>query len=198
MTSCRLLLAGAAAFALAAPSAAGEVSASRWTLDCSGADREHMDWGAVRDYIPPIGIARVRVQAGWLRTEKDPGVYNFAWLDRIVFDAARLGVQVWMGLSYGNPAYHGGGRTASQVRAFRFAGLSGCPHRQRLRTAAGQRPPRWRLHGLRRSVLRLPGVCDGQVVSFPRRVVGSPLALHPIDRRLEVWCCGCKIREISV
>ena len=91
------------------PKAVGEVKSSRWTLDCAGTDREHADWRAVRDYVAPLGIARIRVQAGWARTEKDPGVYDFAWLDQIVFDAARRGIEVWMELSYGNPAYPGGG-----------------------------------------------------------------------------------------
>lgn len=38
----------------------------------------------------------------------DPGKYDFAWLDQIVFDAEKLGVSVWLELSYGNPAYPDG------------------------------------------------------------------------------------------
>ena len=91
------------------PKSISEVSATRWTLDCAGMDREHADWRAVREYIAPLGIARIRVQAGWARCEKDPGVYDFAWLDQIVFDAHKRGIGVWMELSYGNPAYPGGG-----------------------------------------------------------------------------------------
>lgn len=91
------------------PKAVGEVSASRWTLDCAGMDREHADWRAIREYVAPLGIARIRQQAGWARCEKDPGIYDYAWLDQVVFDAKRMGVNVWMELSYGNPAYPGGG-----------------------------------------------------------------------------------------
>jgi hypothetical protein len=91
------------------PKSVGQISASRWTLDCGGMDREHADWGAVREYIVPLGIARIRQQGGWARSEKDPGKFDFAWLDRVVFDAKRMGVAVWMELSYGNPAYPGGG-----------------------------------------------------------------------------------------
>jgi len=91
------------------PKAVGEMSASRWTLDCGGMDREHADWRAVCDYVAPLGIARIRQQAGWARCEKDPGKYDFAWLDQVVFDAKKRGIGVWMELSYGNPAYKGGG-----------------------------------------------------------------------------------------
>ena len=91
------------------PKAVGEVSATRWTLDCGGMDREHADWRAVREYVAPLGIARIRQQGGWARTEKDPGKYDFSWLDQVVFDAKKRGISVWMELSYGNPMYPGGG-----------------------------------------------------------------------------------------
>lgn len=91
------------------PKAVGEVSASRWTIDCAGMDREHCDWRAIREYVAPLGIARMRQQAGWARCEKDPGKYDFAWLDQAVFDAKKMGIDTWLELSYGNPAYPGGG-----------------------------------------------------------------------------------------
>ena len=91
------------------PKAIGGVSASRWTLDCAGIDREHADWRSVCEYVAPLGIARIRQQAGWARCEKDPGIYDFAWLDQVVFDAKRRGIDTWLELSYGNPAYPGGG-----------------------------------------------------------------------------------------
>lgn len=91
------------------PKSVGEVSASRWTLDCAGMDREHANWLTIRDYVAPLGIARIRQQGGWARCEKDPGIYDFAWLDQVVFDARERGISIWMELSYGNPAYPGGG-----------------------------------------------------------------------------------------
>lgn len=91
------------------PKSVSEISSSRWTLDCGGMDREHADWRAVRGYVAPLGIARIRQQAGWARCEKEPGMYDFAWLDQCVFDAKSMGVDVWMELSYGNPVYEGGG-----------------------------------------------------------------------------------------
>lgn len=91
------------------PKPVGEISTSRWTVDCAGMDREHVDWRSVREYAAPLGIARMRQQAGWARCEKDPGRYDFAWLDQAVFDAKRMGISTWLELSYGNPAYKGGG-----------------------------------------------------------------------------------------
>ena len=91
------------------PKSVGEVSASRWTIDCAGMDREHCDWRAIREYVAPLGIPRMRQQAGWARCEKDPGKYDFAWLDQAVYDAKNMGVATWLELSYGNPAYSGGG-----------------------------------------------------------------------------------------
>ena len=91
------------------PKPVGEISTSRWTVDCAGMDREHVDWRSIREYAAPLGIARMRQQAGWARCEKDPGRYDFAWLDQAVFDAKRMGISTWLELSYGNPAYKGGG-----------------------------------------------------------------------------------------
>ena len=45
------------------PKSVSEISSSRWTLDCGGMDREHADWRAVRGYVAPLGIARIRQQA---------------------------------------------------------------------------------------------------------------------------------------
>ena len=49
------------------------------------------------------------MQSGWAKTEKEKGVYDFAWLDHIVDDALSRGVQPWIQLSYGNLIYKGGG-----------------------------------------------------------------------------------------
>lgn len=91
------------------PKAVGEISSSRWMIDCAGMDREHVDWRAIREYVAPLGIARMRQQAGWARCEREKGTYDFAWLDQAVLDAKRRGVDTWLELSYGNPIYPGGG-----------------------------------------------------------------------------------------
>jgi len=96
------------------PKGVREIGTSRWALGCETIDREYSDYDAFKAYLPALGIRRIRLQGGWARTEKDPGVYDFAWLDHIVDDARSRGLEVWLETSYGNPAYEGGGgRTLS-------------------------------------------------------------------------------------
>ena len=91
------------------PKAVGEMSSSRWTVDCACMDRENVDWRAIREYVAPLGIARMRQQAGWARCEREPGAYDFAWLDQAILDAKKMGIDTWLEFSYGNPIYPGGG-----------------------------------------------------------------------------------------
>ena len=96
------------------PKSVREINTSRWTLGCETIDREYSDYDAFKEYLPPLGIKRIRLQGGWARTEKDPGIYDFAWLDHIIDDARARGLEIWLETSYGNPAYPGGGgRTLS-------------------------------------------------------------------------------------
>lgn len=91
------------------PKGIHEIGSSRWTLGCETIDREYSDYDAFKEYLPPLGIKRIRLQGGWARTEKDPGIYDFAWLDHIIDDARRRGLEIWLETSYGNPSYPGGG-----------------------------------------------------------------------------------------
>lgn len=91
------------------PKSIHEIESSRWTLGCETIDREYSDYHAFKEYLPPLGIKRIRLQGGWARTEKDPGLYDFAWLDSIIDDARSRGLEIWLETSYGNPAYPGGG-----------------------------------------------------------------------------------------
>jgi hypothetical protein len=91
------------------PKGVHEIGTSRWTLGCETIDREYSDYHAFKAYLPPLGIKRIRLQGGWARTEKDPGIYDFAWLDSIIDDARSRGLEIWLETSYGNPAYPGGG-----------------------------------------------------------------------------------------
>jgi len=91
------------------PKSVHEIQTSRWTLGCETIDREYSDYNAFKEYLPPLGIRRIRLQGGWARTEKDPGIYDFAWLDQIIDDARSRGLEIWLETDYGNPAYEGGG-----------------------------------------------------------------------------------------
>lgn len=86
-----------------------EMTTSRWTLGCETIDREYADYNAYKEYLPALGIKRIRLQGGWARTEKDPGIYDFGWLDQIIDDARARGLEIWLETDYGNPAYEGGG-----------------------------------------------------------------------------------------
>ena len=91
------------------PRNASEIKASNWTIGCEGLDRDFDRFEKFRDYIAPLGIKTIRLQAGWAKTEKEPGKYDFAWLDDIVDYACANGINVLLETGYGNPAYEGGG-----------------------------------------------------------------------------------------
>ena len=61
----------------------------------------------------------IRLQSGWARTEKEKGIYDFAWLDDIVDNLIVRGLKPWMCLAYGNGIY-----TAEANKIF---GAVGCP-----------------------------------------------------------------------
>ena len=84
---------------------------SCWMLGCETLDRDFADFQQYKKFIPALGIPLLRLQAGWAKTEKSKGIYDFAWLDRIVDDAAELGLQCLLETDYGNPIYEGGGGT---------------------------------------------------------------------------------------
>ena len=68
-------------------------------------DRAAFDPEKAYDKIAAIGVKRVRIQSGWQRTERTPGVYDFSWLDLIVDNLLRRGLEPWMCLCYGNDLY---------------------------------------------------------------------------------------------
>ncbi|MBC7941050.1 MAG: beta-galactosidase [Chitinophagaceae bacterium] len=86
-----------------------EIESSNWLLGCETLDRDFADYEQYKAYIAPLGIKRLRMQAGWNKTERVRGQYDFAWLDRIVNDAHSRGFQPWLQTSYGNVLYPGGG-----------------------------------------------------------------------------------------
>lgn len=52
---------------------------------------------------------KIRLQAGWAKCERVPGVYDWKWLDEIINYAVANNIEPWLQTSYGNPAYPGGG-----------------------------------------------------------------------------------------
>ena len=78
------------------PRTAAEVGTSNWTLGCETLDRDFADWDKYRDYLAPLGINMIRLQAGWAKCERVRGTYDFAWLDHIVDDARSMGVDAML------------------------------------------------------------------------------------------------------
>jgi GH35 family endo-1,4-beta-xylanase len=91
------------------PRAAKEIASSTWSVGGETLDRDYAVYGNYKAHLGPLGAKRIRVQAGWAKCERTPGVYDFAWLDEVVNDARAQGVQPWLEASYGNTNYPGGG-----------------------------------------------------------------------------------------
>ena len=68
-------------------------------------DRAVFDPEKAYDKVSHIGIKKIRLQSGWQRTEQEKGVYDFSWLDDIVDNLIRRGMEPWLCLCYGNKLY---------------------------------------------------------------------------------------------
>lgn len=84
---------------------AKEVSFSRLGIGFEKLDRAVFDPNKAYDWLAAIGVKHIRLQSGWMRTEKERGVYDFSWLDEIVDRLISDGMQPWLCLCYGNPLY---------------------------------------------------------------------------------------------
>ncbi len=71
-------------------------------------DRDVFDPEKAYPFLPATGVSWIRLQSGWQRTEREKGVYDFAWLDSIVDNLIALGKRPWICLCYGNGLYGGG------------------------------------------------------------------------------------------
>lgn len=91
------------------PKTVADIKAENLTVGCEVLDRDYTDYDEYKTYLPALGMKKIRLQAGWAKTEKVKGVYDFAWLDHIIEDALSRGMHIWLQTSYGNPIYRGGG-----------------------------------------------------------------------------------------
>jgi len=94
-----------------APRAAAQIKSSPWSVGGETLDRDFAVFAYYKQYLGPLGAKGLRVQTGWAKTERQPGQYQWEWLDEVVNGALSQGVQPWLELSYGNPIYPGGGGT---------------------------------------------------------------------------------------
>lgn len=81
-------------------------SESRLGIGFEKLDRYAFEPDGVYDLLGKIGLKWARIQSGWQRTEREKGVYHFAWLDEIVDNLIARGLIPWMCLCYGNDLYN--------------------------------------------------------------------------------------------
>lgn len=91
------------------PRSTSEIESSNWLIGCETMDRDFTDYDQFKEYLAPLGISRLRMQAGWDKTEKIKNQYDWAWLDHIIDDAHKRGLKPWLQTSYGNHLYPNGG-----------------------------------------------------------------------------------------
>ena len=72
------------------PRAVGEIAGQNWSLGCETLDRGFASYDSYKDYLVPLGIRRIRLQGGWATTEREPGKYDWRWLDHIIDDVEVL------------------------------------------------------------------------------------------------------------
>jgi polysaccharide biosynthesis protein PslG len=68
-------------------------------------DRKMFDPERTYPHLANLGVKWARCQTGWARTETSKAQYDFAWLDSVVDNLLRIGIQPWFNLGYGNRLY---------------------------------------------------------------------------------------------
>lgn len=96
-----------------------DIKHSRIGLGFEKLDRNIFDPNKAYPFVAESGVKWARLQSGWQRTEKEKGVYDFAWLDDIVDHMIAMGVEPWLCLCYGNQLY--------TPVAKQYFGAVGCP-----------------------------------------------------------------------
>lgn len=86
-----------------------EIQSSDLWIGCEVLDRDYADYHQYKPWLLKLGAKKARLQSGWAKTEKQKGVYDFEWLDKVVDDLLDKKIQPWMQISYGNPLYPGAG-----------------------------------------------------------------------------------------
>ena len=101
------------------PKKSTDIKTSRIGIGFEKLDRDLFDPEKAYPFFENLGVKKVRLQSGWQRTEKEKGVYDFAWLDSIVDKMIELGIEPWLCLCYGNKLY--------TEEAGKHFGAVGCP-----------------------------------------------------------------------
>lgn len=87
------------------PKKSVDVKKSKIGLGFEKLDRDVFDPEKAYEHVAKSGAKWARLQSGWQRTEREKGVYNFEWLDKVVDKMISIGVEPWLCLCYGNDLY---------------------------------------------------------------------------------------------
>ena len=68
-------------------------------------DRDTFDPRKVIPFAAESGVKFARCQTGWMKCEKTPGQFDFAWLDEVVDSLAKVGIETWFSLCFGHPVH---------------------------------------------------------------------------------------------
>ena len=101
------------------PKKSVDIKKSKLGIGFEKLDRNVFDPEKAYDKLALVGVKWVRIQSGWQRTEREKGVYDFAWLDSVVDNLIERGMQPWICLCYGNELYN------EEAKA--VFGAVGCP-----------------------------------------------------------------------
>ena len=82
-----------------------EISGTPICIGFECLDRDLYEPELCYDKLQAAGIKHARVQTGWCKCEKTKGVYDFTWLDTIVDNLLRRGIQPWFNVGFGNRLY---------------------------------------------------------------------------------------------
>jgi hypothetical protein len=82
-----------------------EIDSSRLSVGFEALDRRLFEPEKTYAYLADLGVKWARVQTGWCRSETEKGRYDFAWLDEVVDQLRRIGIQPWFNVGYGNKLY---------------------------------------------------------------------------------------------
>jgi hypothetical protein len=82
-----------------------EIKASPLSIGFETLDREMFKPDPCYDLVAQAGAKWARCQTGWNRCETTKGIYDFVWLDEVVDQLLKRGVQPWFNLGYGNILY---------------------------------------------------------------------------------------------
>ncbi len=82
-----------------------DIRKSRIGIGFEKLDRDVFDPEKAYDKVARIGVKWARIQSGWQRTEREKGVYDFEWIDKIIDNLNKRGVEPWVCLCYGNEIY---------------------------------------------------------------------------------------------